>query len=159
MANVVIIMLLVANLGLSAYTAFRPLPATNAGSPDVAVTTAIKEQEANKIAATVIAEYNAKNIQALYELFDPLAKAQFTKQQFESQMEKLSSVLGHVDNCAYSHATSEGNHNGRDYYVLHYKVGLSGGPFSSGDLTISVSRTPNGLGLFGFFINGTSRGP
>lgn len=158
MANVLIITLLVANLGLSSYIAFRPSPVTNAGSSNKEVSTAIKEGEANKIAATVIALYNAKNTEALYEQFDPLAKAQFTRQQLDSQMEKLSSLLGRVENCAYSHATAAGNQNGRDYYVLHFKVGLSGGPFASGDLTLSVSRTTGGLGLFGFFLNGRSGG-
>ena len=71
-------------------------------------------------------------------------------------MEKLGTLVGRIEGCAYSHATVAGTEGGRTYYTLHYKVSLSGGPIPNGDLTITVTRNADGLGLFGFFINGSS---
>jgi hypothetical protein len=153
-STILIIALLVANLGLSAYTAFRPVPAPAVGLSKDEVTSAISSIEAIKLEEALVPLYNAKNVSALYERFDPLAKVQFTKEQIAAQMEKLSTFLGHIEGCAYSHATMAGTQGGRTYYTLHYKVSLSGGPIPNGDLTITVARNVEGLSLFGFFING-----
>jgi len=71
-------------------------------------------------------------------------------------MEKLAAVIGHIEGYAYSHATVAGAEGGRTYYTLHFKVSLSGGPFSTGDLTITAARNADGISLFGLFINGTT---
>ncbi|MFI5335850.1 MAG: hypothetical protein ACHQ5A_03650 [Opitutales bacterium] len=155
-ATVLIISLLIANIGLSTYTAFRPLPAPAGELSKEAATSAITDGEANKMAGAMVPLYNERNVSALYERFDQLAKVQFTKEQLTTQMEKLGTVIGRIDGYAYSHATVAGNQGGRTYYTLHYKVSLSGGPFPTGDLTITVARNAEGLSLFGFFINGTS---
>jgi hypothetical protein len=153
-ATVLIIALLVANLGLSAYTAFRPLPAPAAEPSKEAATSAIADAEAEKLAKAIVPLYNEKNLSALYDRFDQLAKVQFSQEQLTTQMEKLSTLIGHIEGFAYSHATVAGTQGGRTYYTLHYKVRLSGGPMPTGDMTLTVVRKAEGLGLFGFFING-----
>jgi hypothetical protein len=155
--NVLIIVLLVANLGLSAYTAFRPSPAPAVEGTKAKTTSAVGVAEADKIAESIVGLYNTKDTAALYDKFDQLAKVQITKQHFSSQMEKMVPLIGRIESFAYSHATSAGTQNGREYYILHYKVSLSGGPFSAADMTITVTRNADGLGLFGFFINGISQ--
>lgn len=155
-STVLIIALLIANLGLSSYIAFRPSPRPNAEFSKDAPTFAITELEANKAAETVVPLYNEKNISALYERFDPLAKVQFTKEQLAGQIEKLSTLIGGIESYAYSHATVAGIQGGRTYYSLHYKVRLKGGPFPFGELTLTVVRNADGLGIFGLFINGNT---
>ncbi len=148
------IALLVANLGLSAYIAFRPSSVPTAAPAKDATTTAISEGEANKLADTLVPLYNQKDFSALYDRFDRLAQAQFTKTQLTEQIEKLGSLLGRIEKYAYSHATVAGAQSGRNFYTLHFKVSLSGGPIPNGDMTLTVARIGDGLGLFGFFVSG-----
>ena len=123
---------------------------------DVA-SSAIAKVEADKLSEVLIPLYNQKNVSSLYDQFDPLAKVQFTQIQLAQQIEKLGSVLGLIEGCAYSHAAVAGDQGGRTYYTLHYKVSLRGGPLPTGTMTLTVVRNADGLGLFGFFINGGSR--
>lgn len=153
--TVLIITLLVGNLGISAYIAFRPTPP--AAPSKEAATSDITTDEAKKLSESLIPLYNQRNVTALYDRFDPLAKVQITKDQVAAQVEKLATLLGRVKDCAYSHATIAGAQGGRTYYTLHYKVSLSGGQLPTGTFTLTVARNANELGLFGFFIGGDSR--
>jgi len=161
-ATVLIIVLLIANLGLTAYTAFRPTPAAVAATGKEATTAAdaataaVGKGDASQLAEIIVRLYNKKDLSMLYEQFDPLARVQFTKEQLSAQMEKFNTLIGRIESYAYSHATLAGNQDGRTYYTLHFKVSLSGGSFSVGNMTFTVVRNAEGLGLFGFFINGTS---
>lgn len=155
-STVLIIALLIANLGLSSYIAFHPPAAPIAETAKDAPTSAIATREANKLADAMVPLYNEKDISALYSRFDPLAKVQFTKEQLAEQIEKLSGVIGKIESYAYSHATIAGTQEGRTYYTLHYKVRLTGGPLPSGELTLTVVRNGEDLGLFGFFVNGST---
>lgn len=157
-ATVLIIALLTANLGLSAYIAFRPSPISVDASPKEVATSDITTGQARKLSEALIPLYNQKKFDALYEQFDLLAKVQFSKEQLATQIDKLHSMLGQIDGCAYSHATVAGTQGGRTFYTLHYKVSLSGGQLSNGDLTLTVTRNAEGFGLFGFFINGNTGG-
>jgi hypothetical protein len=155
-ATILIIALLLANLGLSAFIAFRPAPVPTGQSPKDDATSAVSKSEANKMAAAMVPLYNEKNSTALYEQFDRLAKVQLPREQTIAQMEKLYPLIGRIEDYAYSHATVAGAQGGRTYYTLHYKVRLSNGSFPSGDMTITVVRNAEGLSMFGFFINGTT---
>ena len=155
--TLLIIGLLIANLGLSAYIAFRPVPSPAPQPPKEPTTSAVSKAEADTLAESLIPLYNQKSASSFYDRFDPLAKVQFTQIQLAQQIEKLGSVLGLIEACAYSHATIAGDQGGRTYYTLHYKVSLRGGPMPTGNMTLTVVRNADGLGLFGFFINGGSR--
>ncbi len=154
--TVLIIVLLVANLGLSTFIAFRRSNVVEERSAKEVTTSEIAEGEANKMGETMVALYNSRDVDALYRQFDPLAQVQFTKEHLAAQVEKLALVIGQIESYAYSHATAAGIQGGRKYYVLHYKVKLVGGTLPNGTMTISVSRKPDGLSIFGFFINGTT---
>lgn len=157
-ATVLIIALLIANLGLSSYIAFRPQTTSAVDASKESAAAEVDAQEADKLAESILPLYNQKNISALYERFDQLAKVQFTQEQLTAQIEKLHSLLGRIERCAYSHATVAGTQGGRIFYTLHYKVSLAGGPLPMGDMTLTVTRNAESLGLYGFFVNG-STGP
>lgn len=151
-----IIALLVANLGLTAYIALRPLPRDEANSTESDSTSEITKAQAEKLASVVIPIYNRKDTNALFDLFDPLAQVQFTKEDLTTQIGKLTVLMGQIESSAYSHATVAGKNDGRTYYTLHYKVKLSGGQIPTGEMTITAAEGDSGLSLFGFFIKGVT---
>lgn len=153
-----IIGLLALNLAVAAYGAFRPQAvATGNEAPAPTQAPDIAEARADHLASEVIERFNARDNAGMYSLFDDLARTQLTREQVDGQMEKLYQVIGHVEDSAYSSAVLAGNDNGRDYYHLNYKVRLSEGPFTTGDMRLTVIRHGDELGLVGVFINGTSK--
>lgn len=155
-ATILIVVLLMANLGMTTFIAFRSPPSAGGASTQAETTSDVTVSEANKMGEAMVALYNSRNIDAIFNQFDPLAQVQFSKEQLATQVEKLVSVVGRIESHAYSHATAAGSQGGRKYYVLHYKVRMSGGTLPNCTMTITVSRKPEGLSLFGFFINGTT---
>ena len=151
-----IIGLLLLNLAVTSYSVFRPT-STNTETSSSESKVNISDADANRLASEVVKIYNAKDNVALFAKFDSLAKAQLTQAQLTAQLDQLYPVMGTISDAAISNAVLAGNDGGRDYYSLNYKVRLSGGPFSTGDMKLTVTRRDKGLGLVGFFINGTSQ--
>ena len=154
--NYVIVGLLVLNLGVTSYLAFRPGSSSTTTEP-AKTKVDVSESEASRLADEVVKLYNAKDNVGLFAKFDSLAKAQITQEQLTAQLNQLYPVMGTISDAAFSDAVLAGSDGGRDYYNLNYKVRLTGGPFISGDMKLTVTRREGGLGLVGFFINGTSR--
>lgn len=152
----VLIVLVTANLGLTAWLAFRQPPATTAvatadANPDGK---AIDEQAAEAFAKRLIGHYNANDVDAVYALFDDLARVQLPREKLAEQMTKLHEVLGRVDEVAFERSELAGTNAGTDYYNLHYRASLTGGPFRSGTMKLTVVQRGDALNLFGFFLNG-----
>ena len=151
-----IVGLLLLNLGVTSYSVFRP--ATTDSEASIAKSNVdISEAQATRLATEVVKLYNAKDNVALFAKFDSLAKAQITQEQLTTQMDELYPIMGTISDAAFSSAVLAGSDGGRDYYHLNYKVRLTGGPFGTGDMKLTVTRREEGLGLIGFFINGTSK--
>jgi hypothetical protein len=151
-----IIGLLLLNLGVTSYLVFKPSSSAVA-TESAASTSNVSEVEANKLAAEVTKLYNAKDDTALFNKFDSIAKAQLTQEQLTAQLSQLYPLMGTISDTAFSSAVLAGSDSGRDYYNLNYKVRLTGGPFNTGDMKLTVTRREGDLGLVGFFINGTSQ--
>jgi len=152
----VIIGLLLLNLGVTSYLVFRPSQ-SDATTGSAETTIDVSEAEANSLAAEVTKLYNAEDNTGLFNKFDSLAKTQLTQEQLAGQLDQLYPVMGTISDAAFSSAVLAGSEDGRDYYNLNYKVRLTGGPFISGDMKLTVIRRDGGLGLVGFFINGTNQ--
>lgn len=151
-----IIALLVLNLGVTSYSVFRPVAPSQTKEeskkkPDVS------DAEANSLAAEVTRLYNSKDSTGLFNRFDSLAKAQLTQAQLSAQLDQLYPVMGTISDAAFSNSALAGSEGNRDYYNLNYKVRLTGGPFETGEMKLTVTRREGGLGLVGFFINGSSQ--
>ena len=154
--DVAIIALLLLNLGATSYIAFRPTESATATT--MATKPAdVSEVEALELAKLAMKLYNGQDSATFYEAFDGIAKAQLTQEQLAAQLDQLYPVIGSVSDAAFSSAVLAGNDGGREYYNLNYKVRLTGGPFSSGDMKLTVIRRDGQLGLVGFFINGTTQ--
>jgi hypothetical protein len=151
-----IIALLALNLGITSYATFWrsarvPHEKVQSGTPD------ISESKALELANEVLALYNSRDAAGLYAKFDGVAKAQLSQEQLTAQLENLYKVLGTPSAPAYVGSVLAGSDGGRDYFNLNYKIKLSQGPFSSGDMRLTVTQRGDGLTLVGFFINGTSQ--
>jgi len=153
-----IIGLLLVNVGFTAYATFRPT-ATNNAEPSASAKSKldISDSQASALAAGVVKLYNAKDNFGLYQSFDSLAKAQLTQEQLTGQLNQLYPIMGTISDAAFSNAVLAGNDAGRDYFHLNYKVRLTGGPFTAGDMRLTVTPRDDGFGLVGFYINGTSQ--
>lgn len=154
--NFVVVGLLVLNLCITSYLALRPsLSSATTGPAKTKVD--VSESEAGRLADQVVKLYNTKDNFGLFAKFDNLARAQMSQEQLTAQLNKLYPVVGTISDAAFSDAVLAGNSGGRDYYNLNYKVRLTGGPFNTGDMKLTVIRRESGLSLVGFFINGSSR--
>jgi hypothetical protein len=151
-----IISLLILNLGATSYIALRPAEHATATAV-VNKPVDVSEAQALELAEFAVRLYNGKDSAAFYEAFDGIAKAQLTQEQLATQLDQLYPVMGSVSDAAFSSATFAGSDGGRDYYQLSYKVRLTGGPFSSGDMKLTVIRRDGQLGLVGFFINSITK--
>ena len=153
-----IIGLLLLNVGISSYSAFGPHQSpSQTSSTDQHPSLDVTEAQASALAADILRLYNAKDDVGLFNKFDALARAQLTQEQLSNQLAKLYPVMGTVSDAAFSNVVFAGNDAGRDYYTLNYKVRMAGGPFNAGDMRLTVTKKENGLGLVGFFLNGTSQ--
>jgi len=151
-----IIALLALNLGITTYATFWK----SGSSPDTkeqSEPSNISEVQALKLANEVLALYNSKDATGLYAKFDSVAKAQITQEQLTTQLENLYPVMGTPSSPAFVGSLLAGSDGGREYTNLNYKIKLSDGPFSSGDMKLTVTERDSGLTLVGFFINGTSQ--
>ena len=151
-------MLLVsANLALTAYVALRPAAAGTAATAALGKSV-ISESEANDLAKDVVALYNKSDPGALYAKLDNLARVQISQEQLTQQVQKLHSLLGDVTNYAYTNAELAGTHEGRTFYNLNYQVALSGAAFAHGTMKLTYVKNSDGYGLVGIFINGSDTG-
>jgi hypothetical protein len=152
-----IVALLLANLGLTAYSTFASHSREAETSKPKEAAVVVSDPQANSLATRVLALYNAKDTAGLYQSFDPLAKAQLTREQLSGQLDTLYPVMGKISDAAFSNAVLAGNDGGRDYYHLNYKVRLEGGAFTTGEMRITVTPRGTGFGIVGFFINGQTQ--
>ncbi len=152
--NTVVIGLLALNLCATGYLIFRTNGAVEV-APVSSTEVGVSEAEASALAEEMVRLYNAKDDAGMYAAFDSIAKAQLTHDELVSQLNTLYPLMGTISDPGFSSAALAGNDAGRDYYTLNYKVRLTGGTFTSGDMKLTVTRREDGLGLVGFFINGT----
>lgn len=152
-----LLLLVSANLVLTAYVALRPTTVATAASAAVG-TSVISEANANDLAKDIVAIYNKNDPGALYAKLDNLARVQISQEQLTQQVQKLHALLGDVTNYAYTHAELAGTHEGKSFYNLKYHVALSGGSFAHGTMKLTFVKNSGGFGLVGIYINGTDSG-
>ena len=152
-----IIVLLLLNLGITTYSTFKSKPDNLEPTAKSGSKLNISDSQAAALAENLIKLYNAKDNIGLYQQFDKLAQAQISQDQLTAQLNQLYPVMGTISDAAFSNAVLSSNEGGRDYFTLNYKIRLSGGPFTTGDMRLTVTPKESGFGLMGFFINGTSQ--
>ncbi|HZZ16838.1 MAG TPA: hypothetical protein VFE08_12850 [Candidatus Sulfotelmatobacter sp.] len=106
------------------------------------------------IAKRVTVPYNDGNVEALYNTFDDVAKAQIRRETFEKQLDQLGKLVGKVESASFIGSQKQQNQGNIDTYKLNYVVRLSNAAFQSGTMTINVLDRESGPAIVGFFING-----
>lgn len=150
-----LLVLVALNLGLTIYfQAAKSQPAADLSASAGGAVAQISDQEAMALGHSVVDLYNANDAHGLYLKFDDLARLQFTEQGLGEKISKLQSMIGRVQDFAYSNAEVAGKSGGRTYLTLNYRARLTGGTFNSGAIKLTVAMKDGKPSLFGFFING-----
>ncbi|MBU2707685.1 hypothetical protein KCM76_16960 [Zooshikella marina] len=153
----VLVTLVCINLVVTGYIALNLHSANNAAiqEQDKDQTKNVSAESANLVAEPLVRLYNEKQHSKIYELFDDLAKVQFTEETLKEQIEKVYKMVGRVDKFIYSHSEYVGVVNGKQYYNLHFQVKLSGSDFTKGSMKVTVVDLQGKYGLIAFFVNGS----
>ena len=150
-----LLVLVAVNLGLTIYfQVAKPQPVADQSANAGGAVAQISDQEAMALGHSVIDLYNANDTHGLYLKFDELARVQFTEQGLGEKLSKLQSMLGRVQDFAYSNAEVAGKSGGKTYLTLNYKARMTGGTFNAGAIKLTVAMKDGKPSLFGFFING-----
>src|SRR5262245_16642662 len=126
----VLMVLVSVNLALSAYLVLRPAGGGTQGTE----AKTFPDDKVKALAKLTVDLYNRKDSATLYENFDEFARVQFSQQMLAEQVAKLHTIVGSVDDFAFSHSQVAGRQDGKEFWALIYKVRLKGGPFSAGEL-------------------------
>jgi hypothetical protein len=110
-----------------------------------------------KIADRVVVPYNNQDIDALYSVFDEIAKNQIPRDKFGAQLAQLWTLVGKVESSSFVGSQKQQNQGRLDMYQLNYVVRLSGGNLPTGTMTITIVDRESGPGIVGFFINGKTQ--
>jgi hypothetical protein len=146
-----LIALVCANLAISTYLLLRP-----AGG--AAAEKTFPESQTRPIAQKMVALYNQKNAAQMYQMFDELVRVQLAEQTLVDQLDRLHSLLGSIEDHAYSHTQFASTQQGRDLYNVFYKARLKGGSIVTGELKLVVYEKKGELALVGFFLHGQDDG-
>lgn len=155
----VIILLLVANLvatiwfGLNKEVHQSTSVAENAATHELppVVNSETRVNLYNKFAKA----FNAANYDALYDMFGPAAKAQFTKETAFAEFVKLTKFFHSVESGAFTHSELAGTKGNTNFYVLYYVVKLhENSEFgTSGTLKITVAVQGSEYQVYGIRLN------
>jgi hypothetical protein len=115
------------------------------------------DAELSKIADRVVVPYNKQDMDALYAVFDEIAKNQIPRDKFDAQLAQLWTLVGKVESSSFVGSQRQQSQGRLDMYQLNYVVRLSGGRLPTGSMTITVVDRDSGPGVVGFFINGKTQ--
>lgn len=152
------IALLVCNLALTGYLIYSQTRASTVASGMQPTNVAqISPSDAEALASRLVTPYNKRDIEGVYAQFSTIARVQITKESIKASLDKLHSVVGRVDEYAYSHTENAGSQNGKQFVNVFYKVKLSGGPMSTGDLKITAAKDAESFAIYSFFLSASQQ--
>ncbi|WP_413662501.1 hypothetical protein ACG1BZ_14885 [Microbulbifer sp. CNSA002] len=99
--------------------------------------------------------FNAGDNDALYDMFGPAAKAQFTKESAETEFQRLTKIFNSVESGAFTHSQLAGTEGNTSFYVLHYAVKFPDeSEFgTSGTLKVTIAIQGSEYQIYGIMIN------
>jgi hypothetical protein len=115
------------------------------------------DAELAKIADRVVVPYNKQDMDALYSVFDEIARNQIPRDKFDAQLAQLWALVGKVESSSFVGSQRQQSQGRLDMYQLNYVVRLSGGNLPTGTMTITIVDRESGPGIVGFFINGKTQ--
>ncbi|MBQ0784414.1 MAG: hypothetical protein KBT66_09305 [Amphritea sp.] len=155
----VIIILLVANLIATIWFGIDKEPTQSVSVAEKAAThelPSVVNSEVRKDLYSKFAKaFNSANYDALYNMFGPAAKAQFTKDSADLEFQKLTKFFHSVESGAFTHSELTGTKGNTNIYVLYYVVKLAeSSEFgTSGTLKITVAVQGGEYQVYGIRLN------
>lgn len=141
----VIIILLVFNLATTMWFGFNKNSQLDIKSADASSVNElpkfINDDAINGLYSDFEKAFNAKNYDALYDMFGDVVKSQVTKSDAKKTLEKLSELHKSVADGAYTHSEFSGEKGSLKAYDLYYFVNYpeSGSWAESGTLAITIA--------------------
>jgi hypothetical protein len=114
------------------------------------------EAELARISDIFVEPYNRNDVDALYEILDPVAKSQVPRSKLVETIGKLRPTLGKIESSSYVSFRNISS-QGLEMIQLNYVVSLSGGQITSGTLQINIIDRKSGPGIVGFLLNGQTQ--
>jgi hypothetical protein len=131
----------------------RPAAAAQGSGQKAALPSRYDEAELARISDSFVKPYNRNDIDALYEVLDPVAKSQIPRSKLVETIGKLRPTLGQIESSSYM-SFQNISAQGLEMIQLTYAVSLSGDQITSGTLQINVIDRKSSPGIVGFFLNG-----
>ena len=99
--------------------------------------------------------FNAGDFEGLYDLFSPIAKAQFSEEQAIKEFTRLKQYYDAVNSGAFQYSEFAGNKGSNNYYNLYFSVKFSdeSGLGRSGLLKITVATDNYSYEVYGIRLN------
>jgi hypothetical protein len=109
----------------------------------------VNVQAANDLAKEVVALYNAKDFDSLYEKFDTQAKIKLNKTEFKVKSLALYALFGEIQAYDYLNSMKIGEKQHEKYYQLFYAVKVSTENIPKANLVLSVIVEDEKITLYG----------
>jgi hypothetical protein len=130
--------------------------ATQSSEQQASLPSRYDEAELARISDIFVEPYNRNDVDALYEMLDPVAKSQIPRSKLAETIGKLRPTLGRIESSTYVNFRDISS-QGLEMIQLNYVVGLSGEQITSGTLQINIIDRKSGPGVVGFFLNGQAQ--
>lgn len=158
----VIIILLVANLIATIWFGISKEPVGDvsqiAKSAQHELPSVVTSEVRDEILEKFTQYFNTADYDSLYNMFGPVAKAQFTKEAAITELKKLVEYFYSIESGVYTYAelvSSQGNTN---VYTMYYSVKLSEkSEFgTNGTLKVTIAVQGNDYQIYGIRVNSES---
>lgn len=155
----VIIILLVANLVATIwFGAIKGAAPTNEVTQSASVHNLpemISSDVTLKIFNQFFTAFNAKDYDALYNIFGPAAKAQFDKTSSDEVLDKLSEYFDSIIEGGFTHSEFLGSQGNMSQYNLYYAVKLSEKSTfgTKGTLKVTIVVREKDYEIYGYKLN------
>ncbi len=108
-----------------------------------------------KLVEAAVLEYNKKNFNGVYSLFDASAKIQMSDTDTIKALEEMSKFSGRVVDYVYAGSAKAGFISGKNYYTVKYHAKFEGGTIekSRGELSVTFADSGSEKKLYYFGVN------
>jgi len=158
----IIIILLVSNLIATVWFGLdgksSPVISQAEKSASHELPSAVSSEIRDDLYAKFAKAFNAGDYDALYDMFGPAAKAQFTKESAEKEFKKLIKFFKAVEGGAFTHSELAGTQGNTNIYNLFYAVTLPNNSELGDHATLKITIAVQGADyqIYGIRLNTVS---
>jgi hypothetical protein len=113
----------------------------------------LTSSEIENLKDKILALYNNRDIEGLYEEMDPAVRVQITLEDFQETFLRIYDLAGGIGDAAYVSFEKTPSKGQQTTYVLNFTVRVTDSEFSTGEMKISIYDRGDHYGFVGFFLN------